>query len=100
MNKRVEAAREAARLEERHNALRCVENPAHRYAKAAEKRGQPSGGCKTITWTPEKLAAFKLVAKVGERKNSETFLFEGHEFLVGYAKYLIEYLETGLIKLR
>lgn len=49
----------------------------------------------TISWTREKLAKFKraqvrALKKVGR---DGVFKFGGHEFLVSYAGYLIEYLE-------
>ena len=44
----------------------------------------------TITWTKKKL-------KVFEKKMNEcvddTFMFEGHEVVKAYAKYLVEYLK-------
>lgn len=51
-----------------------------------------------IVWDREKLARFKeAYAKVKDRPK-DTFMFAGHEFVVGYAKYLIEYLEDRLPK--
>lgn len=40
----------------------------------------------------------KLLKSYHRAKDSgvETFEFEGHEIVVGYAKYLLEYLETRL----
>jgi hypothetical protein len=35
----------------------------------------------------------RLKARMAETGNSETFMFEGHEFVRGYARYLVEYLE-------
>jgi hypothetical protein len=48
----------------------------------------------TIEWTPAKLQRFKRRYNKAVEENVETFMFEGHELLVRYAKYLIEYLET------
>ena len=36
--------------------------------------------------------AYRRAKNAGE----DTFVFEGHEIVVGYAKYLLEYLETRL----
>lgn len=53
----------------------------------------------TITWTKEKLKAFKKTLDAqsnGVEEDSrpcEVFTFEGNKFLPSYAKYLIEYLE-------
>ena len=48
-----------------------------------------------INWTPKKLKRFK---RAYHKATTETFVFEGHEFLKDYAKYLIQYLETELGK--
>jgi hypothetical protein len=44
----------------------------------------------TITFTPEKLVAFKTAHKAC---TGESFWFEDNQFLKKYAGYLIEYLE-------
>jgi len=50
-----------------------------------------------IEWTPEKLKRFKTAfsqAQEIEKKTGEDeFEFDGFEFVLGYAKYLIEYLD-------
>jgi hypothetical protein len=43
-----------------------------------------------IEWTPAKL---KRLIKAVEAAEGDTFVFEGHEYLKSYAKYLIEYLQ-------
>jgi hypothetical protein len=48
-----------------------------------------------INWTLEKLEKFKVAYEAAS--NDGVFIFEGHEFLKSYSKYLIEYLE-GIIK--
>jgi hypothetical protein len=45
-----------------------------------------------INWTPEKLVAFRKAYQL-HKDPQATFVFEDKEFVVGYAKYLIEYLE-------
>lgn len=50
-----------------------------------------------IEWTRPMLARFKKAYEAvctGDR--NAVFTFEGHEFVCGYAKYLIEYLEGKL----
>lgn len=56
----------------------------------------------TIEWTAQKLKAFKKKyekAKTIEAADStaDAFTFEGNVFVVSYAKYLIEYLETKFV---
>ncbi len=52
---------------------------------------------KEIDWTAEKLSSFKKAyAKALKRKASQResmFVWEGYQFIPGYAKYLIKYLE-------
>jgi hypothetical protein len=50
----------------------------------------------TITWDRQMLDRFKIAYQQAVQSQRETFFFDGHEFLVGYAKYLIEYLEQSL----
>jgi hypothetical protein len=47
----------------------------------------------TISWTRPMLTRFKAAYKAA---TTDTFTFDGHEFVRGYAKYLIEYLEGNL----
>jgi hypothetical protein len=47
----------------------------------------------SINFTPEKLEAFKKAKAQAEAEGKESFVFEGHEVLCSYAKYVIEYLE-------
>jgi hypothetical protein len=49
----------------------------------------------TITWTLPKALRFKRAyLRASQEEGSDgVFLFEGHEFVVGYAKYLLRYLE-------
>lgn len=50
----------------------------------------------TITWTRAKLAAFNRAYGSAVIDGNEQFVFEGHDFLVAYAKHLIEYLKGEL----
>ncbi len=44
------------------------------------------------------LKRFKVVINAANQSKAETVMFDGHEFLVDYALYLIEFLETKLEK--
>lgn len=54
-----------------------------------------------IEWTRPKLREFKRAfeeARDAQRDpTDDTFEFDGHLFVLGYAKYLIEYLEVQLL---
>jgi len=49
-----------------------------------------------ITFNDLKLKEFKKAYEFAAKNEQEVFTFENHEFLVTYAKYLIEYLEGEL----
>jgi hypothetical protein len=49
-----------------------------------------------IDFTPEKLKKFKKAYQRAVDKKSDIFIFDGSEFVVGYAKYVIEYLDSKL----
>jgi hypothetical protein len=51
-----------------------------------------------ITWTPELFNKFKRHYNNAARNQAVSFNFEGQEFLVSYAKYLIEFLEPKMRK--
>lgn len=46
-----------------------------------------------IEFTPELFRAFKKAYQKAVNEKQGKFIWEGHEFLVTYSKYLIEYLE-------
>ena len=50
---------------------------------------------KMITWTPKEAGRFKAqyLEEVKIKTKDDTFLFNGDVYVLGYAKYLIEYLE-------
>ena len=48
---------------------------------------------KQLSWTKEAFLKFKKAYELALNQKNESFFFEGNEFLVSYAKYLIEYLE-------
>jgi len=50
----------------------------------------------SITWDRKKLERLRRaydLAKMGHDTDDHVFVFDGHEFLVSYAKYLLEYLD-------
>lgn len=47
----------------------------------------------TICFTREKLTRFSRAYRKATADKAKTFEFDGCKFVVGYAKYLIEYLE-------
>lgn len=52
-----------------------------------------------IEWTKEKRDRLEKVYKSEIANGSgryDTFTFEGHEFVIGYAEYLIQHLNTEL----
>ena len=46
-----------------------------------------------MTFTTENLTEFKKLYEKNSHNPTATFKFEGRLFLVGYAKYLIQFLE-------
>lgn len=49
-----------------------------------------------ITFTRDLLKRFRVAYQEALDAEAEAFMFEGAEFVVGYAKYRIEYLEGRL----
>jgi len=47
----------------------------------------------TISFNHPTYTRFKKVYQSAVRNNIEIFVFDGHEFLTAYAKYIIEYLK-------
>jgi hypothetical protein len=47
-----------------------------------------------------KLERLKKAIKAAEIAGADTFTFEGHDYLVSYARYLVEYLESRLLRER
>lgn len=50
-----------------------------------------------VRWTRAKLVLFKAAYSLAEELGQTIFTFEGNEYHIGYAKYLIEYLEGVFI---
>lgn len=48
----------------------------------------------TIKFDRNRLSEFKMAFNEAKKKNEHYFMFDGHEFFLGYAKYAIEYLEN------
>jgi len=49
-----------------------------------------------MEWNAERLKAFKKAYTQAVKEDQQSFYFLGLEFVQGYAKYLIEYLESKL----
>ncbi len=54
---------------------------------------------KTVNFTTEKLRLFKNAYRVAKFNGDPVFIFEDNEYVLDYAKYLIEFLENELKKL-
>lgn len=54
----------------------------------------------SVIFTPEKLRRFKRALSRARERQQETgadvFAFEGNDYVIGYARYLVEYLERVL----
>jgi hypothetical protein len=50
----------------------------------------------TINFTKESFERFKRDYAYAKAEGFEAFTFEGHEILVAYAKYMIQYIETQI----
>ncbi len=53
---------------------------------------------KFVKFTQESLVRFKAAYEKAVADKQEQFTFEGNEFILGYAKYAIEYLEGEFAK--
>ena len=53
---------------------------------------------KTINFNPEKLERLRSRYKQAVDSGEKDFSFEGSEFVTGYAKYVIEYLDMEFAK--
>ena len=49
-----------------------------------------------VVFTPEVFADFKKLFNKAVEEKKESFIFQGKEILVGYALYLIEYIEQEM----
>ena len=53
---------------------------------------------KTIIWSRAKRNKFADALKKAEAANESVFVFEDHDFVVSYARYLLKYLNERLDK--
>jgi hypothetical protein len=51
---------------------------------------------KIINWNKPMLERFRKAYQKAVAEKVDTFMFDGNEFVVGYAKYLIQYLDSAL----
>lgn len=49
---------------------------------------------KTIVWTKPMLERLRKAYQKAVADKADTFVFDGNEFVVDYAKYLIQYLDS------
>jgi hypothetical protein len=54
----------------------------------------PDNETKAVEFDRAKFKRLKARYGLAVQDNEETFMFEGHELLKDYAKYLIQYLDT------
>lgn len=47
-------------------------------------------------WTKPKLARFIVALEAAKQVSDDPFTFEGNEYLISYATYLVEYLKSRL----
>jgi len=53
----------------------------------------------TVNFTPQLAKKLRTAYEQAVELKQDTFMFEGQEMVVGYAKYLLEYLKMqGLLK--
>ncbi len=52
----------------------------------------------TIEFTPKKVEALRVAYKSASKAEDEFFYFEGNQWVVGYAKYALEYLDMQMKK--
>lgn len=50
----------------------------------------------TVTFTAQKREELRRAYTQALADKSDTFLFQGHELLVSYAKYLLEFLDKSI----
>jgi len=52
-----------------------------------------------INWTHEKVSSFKEAYNLSQRRKSKNkadmFVWQGYQFIPGYAKYLLEHLKNN-----
>jgi hypothetical protein len=53
-----------------------------------------------IEWTPTKAQRLRGAIAVARKNGQDTFMFDGHEFVVRYAEYLLEYINMQFAKQR
>jgi hypothetical protein len=53
----------------------------------------------TIEWTRPMLERFKKEYQRARKDKQDVFRFEGNEYFIEYARYLIQFLETKLIEM-
>ncbi len=49
-----------------------------------------------VTWTRPMLTRFKQALLAAKQAEQDVFIFDGNNYTCGYARYLVEFLETQL----
>jgi hypothetical protein len=71
-----------------------MEVPCECYGSAEKVASWLSGESRRIIrWSPDMLKRFKVAYEAAAADKADTFKFEDNEFVLDYAKYLIEHLE-------
>tara|TARA_R100001244_G_scaffold128655_1_gene99665 strand:+ start:411 stop:626 length:216 start_codon:yes stop_codon:yes gene_type:complete len=52
------------------------------------------GSPRRMMFTQDRLAAYRVAYQKAVDEGAEAFMFEDHEWLTSFAKYMIEFLET------
>lgn len=52
----------------------------------------------TVEFTPEKRDRLREAWSLAVKEGKDDFVFDGHTYLVSYARYLLEYLDSVLPK--
>lgn len=51
----------------------------------------------TVEFTPEKRDRLREAWSLAVKEGKDDFVFDGHTYLVSYARYLLEYLDSVLL---
>lgn len=55
---------------------------------------------KVINWTPDMLKRFKRAYTKARDDKLEVFIFDDNQYVLSYARYLIEYLDSKFLNFR
>lgn len=49
---------------------------------------------KMLEWNSSNVEEFREKHKLAKERDSKTFIYQGNEYVLDYAKYLLEYIDT------